>query len=400
MLSVKNNSSSSGASLRLLILAAGDPTSELAFSGSLRSLCNALERRGIVHHKGNVNGFFDPRRKPTFSSEMLQKFDRRLKLMERYRWSRPCFWANSRRARRIARAHPGFNACLLYGTTFNPALSVPAYCALDATVAQVIRAKLWAFRRMSKGRQQFQFDYQKDLLKTCAGVFPRTQWAANSLVEDYGLAGEKLCVTNAGPNYEIEPLPHGPYDAQTILVVGRRFEIKGGPLIVDAFRIARRALPKAKLVIVGCTPPLDEPGIEVVGPISKDSPGGLGRMLEYYRQASLFCLMSPYEAFGVAVVEAQNCFVPCVVPKRCAFTETVVDGVTGRHVAKDDPELLARVFVEMLSAPEKLAEMGAAAHVHVKENYTWDVAARRVHEQIEGDLTQGSFNANHPKEAE
>jgi glycosyltransferase involved in cell wall biosynthesis len=155
---------------------------------------------------------------------------------------------------------------------------------------------------------------------------------------------------------------------------------------VDAFRRVRGEMPDAKLVIVGCTPEVSEPGVEIVGRISKDVPGGLERLLRLYSEASLLCIMSSFEAFGIVAVEAQNSFVPPLVPARFAFTETVVDGVTGRHVAEYDSGLLAKTMLEMLGDPTRLEAMGRAGHEHVRANYTWDVAARRIVDCIESDL--------------
>ena len=256
--------------VRLLILSNGDPESERAFSGSLRSLCLALERRGVVHYKANINGFSDPFAKGSLPVRALRKMDR-LGLIHHYRWSRMAFLRNSQRARRVAAKHPGFNACLMYGTAFNPRLDVPTYCYLDATSAQVSSARQWEFRRFSDRKARMVVAYQGEVFRMCTGIFPRTQWAANSVLNDYGVPSDKVHVASAGPNYLSVPLPHGPYDRGTILYVGRDFDRKGGPQIVGAFRLIRKRLPNARLVIVGCSPALDEPGIEVVGPISKSA---------------------------------------------------------------------------------------------------------------------------------
>lgn len=376
--------------VRLLILCAGDPEGERTFSGSARSLFRALERRGCVHHKANVTGGLrDDFSKGSPAVRLVRRLDR-FHLLPRYRWSGFAFELNSRGGRRAAAQHPGFNACLMYGTTFNPRLDVPTYCYLDATVAQVAQAGLWAYRHFTPEFVEKIVAYQRALFTDCAGVFPRTRYTASSLEEDFGVPREKLCVAGAGPNHYADPLPHGPYDRRTILFIGTQWELKGGPLIVEAFRKVRREMPNARLVIVGCRPALEEPGVEIVGRISKDAPGGLDRLLAHYSEASVFCLMSRFEAFGISVVEAQNSFVPCVVPARFAFTETVVDGVTGRHVAEYDADLLARTFLELLSDPGRLEAMGRAGHEHVRANYTWDEAARRIHERIRADLARTS----------
>jgi glycosyltransferase involved in cell wall biosynthesis len=374
-----------GSDVRLLVLCAGDPESARAFSGSARGLITALEDRGIVHHKANVLGLTDPFKRGGLPLRVLRRLDR-LGLEEAYRWSSVGFGRNTRRAERIAADHPGFNACLMYGTTYCPRLNVPTYCYFDATVAQVRAAGGWEFGGFSTAKAQAIQDYQAQVFDQCTGIFPRTAWAARSVVEDYGVPAQKVVAAGAGPNHIADPLPHGPYDTQTILFIGTEFERKGGPLIVDAFKRIREHLPNAWLVIVGCSPEVDVPGVEVVGRIAKDAPGGLEKLLRLYSEASVFCIMSHFEPFGIVVLEAQNSYVPCVVPEAFAFTETVRDGETGRHVPAYDAATLAGVLTEMLSDPARLAEMGAAGHTYVRKEWTWAAAAARIEARVMRDL--------------
>ncbi len=367
--------------IRLLVLCAGNPEGERTFSGSAKSLAAALERLGCVHHKDNVLGWtdpFEPRSRPV---RILRRLDG-LGFEERYRWSRLCFGRSSARARAIAQRHPGFNACLMYGTTYRPQLEVPTYCYFDATVAQVRAAKAWEFSRFSERKAAWLQEYQGAVFGDCACTFPRSAWAGRSVAEDYGIPEDRILAAGAGTNYVAPAGPHGPYDTQTILFIGTEFERKGGPLLVDAFRRLRKRLPKARLVIVGCNPAVDEKGIEIVGPIPKAAPDGLARLLEQYRRASLFCIMSHFEPFGIVVVEAQDQYVPCVVPARFAFTETVADGITGRHVPEYNAETLAVILGDLLADPARLEAMGQAAHTHVRECWNWDVAARRIRDRV------------------
>jgi len=375
---------------RILLLCAGDPDGARAFSGSARSLARALEARGVLHHKANVLGWTDSFQRGPLPVRLLRRVDRRLGqgFEERYRWSRLAFARNSRRAARIAAAHPGFDACLMYGTTFLPVLDVPRYCYFDATFAQVREARAWGFPNLSEAQANRVHAYQQSIYAACTGIFPRTRWAAYSVRADFGVSPEKIHPAGAGPNHRVAPLPHAPYDRQTILFVGADWERKGGPLLAAAFERVRQRLPGARLVVVGCTPPVAGAGIEVAGFLDKDSPEGMQRLLQYYSEASVFCMMSAFEPFGIVVVEAQHAGVPCVLPRRFAFPEIVEEGRTGRLLAQDDPEALAALLVELLSAPEKLAEMGAAARAFAQREWTWDVAAARICTQIARDIAE------------
>lgn len=371
--------------LKLLILCAGDPNSEKAFSGSARGLIQALERRGCVVHKENILGFSDPFSPGNFFIRMLRKLDR-FGLMAIYRLSPTCLARNTRRAMNISNSRSDFNACLMYGTRFHPKLDVPMYCYFDATVAQVSRDGGWTYGLRSSSQNQISIEYQKKVFDDCAAIFPRTQYAASSVYEDYDIPKDKITVAGAGSNHNITPQSHTSYNNKNILFIGIQFERKGGPLILEAFKKVRKKIPQATLTIIGGELDIDEPGVEIVGRIYKDQDDGLNKILDYYSKASLFCIMSKIEPFGIVVLEAQNSFVPCIVPKRFAFTETVIDGVTGVHLVDETADGLSKVMVELLNEPVKLERMGKAAHEFVQREWTWDRAAERIEKRILQDL--------------
>lgn len=371
--------------LKLLVLCAGDPNSEKAFSGSARALIQALERRGCVVHKENVLGLSDPFVKDTSLTRILRRLDL-FGLEAKYRLSSYCFDRNTKRAMHIARRRFDFNACLMYGTNFHPKLETPMYCYFDATVAQVAKAGAWAYGLRSAAENNISIDYQKQVFQSCAAIFPRSRYAAASVIEDYGVPEENVSVIGAGYNHNETPLPHDTYENKNILFVGVQFERKGGPLILEAFKRVRKLMPGATLTIIGCNPAINEPGVVVVGRIQKDKDGGLKRILEYYRRASLFCIMSNFEPFGIAVIEAQYSYVPCIVPQRFAFTEMVDDGVTGVHLSKETPEELSQTMLCLLGDPVRLKKMGKAAHDFVQREWTWDKAAERIEKRILQDL--------------
>lgn len=375
----------SGPEVRLLVLCAGDPEASRPFSGSSRSLIRALRAQGCVHHAANVLGWSDGFARGPLPLRVLRKLDR-FGLESRYQWSNACWAANTRRAHAVARQHPGFNACFMYGTTYHPRLDVPTYCYFDATAAQVGAARAWEFAHFSAREIARIVGYQRDIFEDCTTIFPRTQWAAESVIRDYGMPPSKVMPAGAGPNHLAEPYPHAPYDNKTILFVGIEFERKGGPLLVEAFQQLRLRHPDARLRIVGCTPAIDVPGVEVIGHVSKDAPGGMDRLLQLYSEAAVFCIMSAFEPFGIVLLEAQNSYVPCVAPARFAFPEMIVDGVAGRLVPDASPATLAGILGEMLDDPGRLALMGSAGHARVRAEWTWEAAATRIHARIKQDL--------------
>jgi len=371
--------------LKILVMCDGDPTADGLFSGAAKYLTNALDRLGVLLAKGDVSGA------PGFwgGHNIATRIARRMDAFHweaRSRWSTESFARKTYAADRFATQHVDANACLMFGTTYQPASKCPSYCYLDATVRQVRKARGWEFQHFDETFANTIQAYQQSVFDRCSCVFTFSEWAARSVVDDYGIESDRVMAVGGGSNFSIPPLDHGPYDAQRILFVGKDFERKGGPLIVEAFRRVRQILPNAKLVIAGCDPGIRDAGIEIVGFVGKDTAIGEQQLLELYRDASLMCLMSSFEPFGLVVIEAGLSGVPCVTPDLFAFPETVLDGETGRRLRTYEAAELAEVLLELLQNPSLLKSMGAAAHDYMRGRFEWDTVAKTVAVRIANDV--------------
>src|SRR5690606_32111728 len=71
-----------------------------------------------------------------------------------------------------------------------------------------------------------------------------------SLERDYGVAPGRAHVVGAGANV-LPTQVRRRHDGQTILFVGTRWELKGGPVLARAFARLRRKRPRLRLVVIG-----------------------------------------------------------------------------------------------------------------------------------------------------
>jgi glycosyltransferase involved in cell wall biosynthesis len=78
------------------------------------------------------------------------------------------------------------------------------------------------------------------------------------------------------------------------------------------------------------------------------------------------------ESFGLAALEAMACEVPVIATNVGGLPEVVTPGVDGYLVAVGDVAGAARHAVEILSSPDRAAEMGAAARASAAKNYCSD----------------------------
>ena len=79
-----------------------------------------------------------------------------------------------------------------------------------------------------------------------------------------------------------------------------------------------------------------------------------------------------YEPFGIVPLEAMACGVPVVASAVGGQIDSVVDGVTGVHVAPRHPEQLAAVLRELFGSPRRRHALGAAGARRARQRYGWD----------------------------
>lgn len=206
---------------------------------------------------------------------------------------------------------------------------------------------------------------------------------ARSLVDDYGIPRQRIAVVGAGANVFPEAVPRLD-DGRTVLFVGRDFARKGGPILLDAFVRLRRVHPKARLLVAGPVrpPPLPENAFH----LGAVEPSELPALLS---QASVFCLPTLREPFGLALLDAMACGVPCVSTRIEAVPEIVSEGETGLLVPPGDPVAADRSPGAAPLPARAGAEMGARGRERVAARFRWEQVAQRRRSAPAGGLRRG-----------
>jgi glycosyltransferase involved in cell wall biosynthesis len=360
----------------------GEPFDRGTWSGSSHHLFSALSRQGVL--AGAVSA------EPSSAAEVVAKLaavhPRRRRWVERYEYSPVLRRAMSATARRrVAEIDAPYDATFQVGAWYElggrgarPALRCSYH---DSNLALYAREHDW-IEDASARHVRKTMDDERRLYDKIDLIMPMSEWLRRSFIEDFEQDPEKVVAVGAGANLVTLPEPPARRDfgRPRILFVGKGdFEAKGGLDLLEAFRAVRAEHPAAELWIVGQPPPPDPPpGVTFFGLIRRSDAGGEAEIERLYREATLFALPSRYDAFGIAFLEAMAYELPCVGADICAMPEIIADGMTGRLVPKRDPDALAAALLDVLSDPERAAQMGVAGRQRVLENYTWDRVAERV----------------------
>ncbi len=204
-------------------------------------------------------------------------------------------------------------------------------------------------------------------------IFAMSQLVKSSLINDYGIAPEKITVIGSFANRH--PLYEGEKDfgSQQILFNGAEFERKGGDIVLNAFQHVKEVLPDARLTIIGKNAKNLPSGAESRGRIAS-----LEDMRQLFLETDLVVAPARCDPFPSFVIEAMNYGVPCIVSGHDGMPEIVDDNISGLVVDPLTSELLAEKIISLLGDRTKLNSMSARSRQKVKTQFNCQAIAKKV----------------------
>jgi glycosyltransferase involved in cell wall biosynthesis len=123
---------------------------------------------------------------------------------------------------------------------------------------------------------------EKEIYQPARLVFTRSSYISQSVQNDYQCAPEKTVCVYAGSNSHAITSAKDPahYSSKNILFVGVNWKSKGGPDLAQAFQSVLERHPDASLTIIGNSPKVDLPQVEVLGYVP------LAELAPYYERAA------------------------------------------------------------------------------------------------------------------
>jgi D-inositol-3-phosphate glycosyltransferase len=231
-------------------------------------------------------------------------------------------------------------------------------------------------------------------------LIANTEIEARQLIELYDADAARVEVVHPGVDLDVfAPRPQQaarerlglPADAVVPLFVGRLQPLKAPDILLKAVAdlIERDPDLRARLVVPIVGGPsgsgLEHPTaladlaaglgiadlVRFVPPVSRDA------LVDWYAAATLVCVPSYNESFGLVAIEAGAVGTPVVAAAVGGLPTVVDDGVTGLLVAGHDPEDYARAVQRLARDTAYREGLGAAAAVRAQE-FAWERTAERT----------------------
>ena len=284
--------------------------------------------------------------------------------------------------RRLGRIGDG-DAVVQIGTGYVVPSVEPVVTLEDMTILQALALDAPEWRAQPDHSVRARVELQRASYVRAVACCTASDWAARSLIEDYGVPSQKVHVVGLGRNHDPRPVPRD-WATPRFLFVGRDWRRKGGVELLRAFRSVRERIPEATLDLVGEHPRLDVDGVRGHGPLALNDRRRHYGILALFESATCCVMPSTFEPFGIVHVEAAAAGVPSI--------GTTVGGAGyaigprgGRLVPPADDEALLAAMLE-LSNPDTAMRMGAAA-LERAETFTWKAVAQRVLRAVAGATT-------------
>jgi glycosyltransferase involved in cell wall biosynthesis/predicted metal-dependent phosphoesterase TrpH len=187
---------------------------------------------------------------------------------------------------------------------------------------------------------------------------------------------------------------HGSF---TLLFAGRISEDKNLSLLTEIIKRANKERPGTyNLVVAGDGPDLSrlktnlahQSNILFTGRLSSES------LVEWYRSVDLLVFPSHTDTFGMVVLEAQACGLPCLVTATGGPKEIILPNITGQIIHQDNSAdwlaMIEHYRVIKVSQPESWNALSKLCSQHVHTQSSW----QRVFDDVLGDNCRLSERIN------
>lgn len=239
---------------------------------------------------------------------------------------------------------------------------------------------------------------EEQVVEAADMLIANTEDEAKQLINLYDADSSRVEVVHPGVDLDVFHPTTGararlglPEDAVVLMFAGRIQPLKAPDILLRAVRLMLERDPalRRRLVVPVVGGPsgsgLEHPeslaqladALGIADVVRFVPPVAQSTLADWYSAATLVCVPSYNESFGLVAVEAQAAGTPVVAAAVGGLTTVVRDGRSGLLVASHDPEDYARAMRRVVDEPGFRDELAAGALVQARD-FAWERTAERT----------------------
>lgn len=210
-------------------------------------------------------------------------------------------------------------------------------------------------------------------------VIVSSEWAKNSVINDYKASPDKVTVIPFGANFDQLPtfneidlsLP----TSWKLLFVGVYWENKGGEIAYNAFKILLEKGYDVSLTVLGCIPPstFKHPKMTVIPFIDKNDMKGQQDLNTIYKQHHFLLLPTRFDCTPIVINEASAFGIPCLIANTGGVAGHLKENKNGLLVNYNDKgNDYAVKIAKLIDQPQEYIQLRKDTRKLYDELLNWD----------------------------
>lgn len=244
----------------------------------------------------------------------------------------------------------------------------------DANVAQLLNYYPYytGFGILSK--KETLYLEKKALQNTRVSIFS-SEWASQYAINNYGITSNKVKTLKFGANIIVpECLELTKSNKEYVfLFLAVDWIRKRGSLAFDSLKILRKKGFVIKMVIIGCTPEINEDWVEIIPFLNKNNLVEFNEIQNYLSTSHFLFVPTVADCTPIAFCEAAGYGLPVISTNTGGVGAHVENHYNGLILSESATEVhYANAIEELLNNPKKIEEMSRNARKKYDSELNWE----------------------------
>lgn len=218
---------------------------------------------------------------------------------------------------------------------------------------------------------------EKKTMKIATANIFSNNWGADYAVNHYNISPKKVHVCRFGSNMPVpktwkekEIKQNKPLE---LLFIAGRWELKGGDIAYDAYKILKDKGLSVNFTVVGCTPNLNDDSVVIIPFINKNTSEGLRELITIFKNTDILFLPTRNDCSPIVMCEASGYGIPSITTITGGVHEIILNDYNGYTLPLEaQGNDFAEIIEKLVKNPIRLRELSSNARKRYEDELNWE----------------------------